>query len=161
MLHIPDQTDLDILRLLQHNAHLSYREIAIITHKSPSIVSDRIKRLKKEGYIKQIVAVLNDKILNRWLFIFSFVRLNTYDQNLMLIFEKDVVKFNEVIETYHIAGEYDYLLKVQVNNMDGYNDFIIECLSTFSQIKSMSTLFVMKELKRDHEYPLTGKNLSP
>ena len=69
----------------------------------------------------------------------------------MLIFEKNVVKFNEVIETYHIAGEYDFLLKVQVNNMDGYNDFIIECLSTFSQIKSMSTLFVMKELKRDHE----------
>jgi Lrp/AsnC family leucine-responsive transcriptional regulator len=88
-----DATDIDILNLLQKNAELTNKEISFSLRKSIATVHERIKRLKEQGYIDRIVAILNSKKIDKSLIAFSQVLLNGHAADTLLKFENEVVKF--------------------------------------------------------------------
>ena len=69
-------------------------------------------------------------------------------------FEKAVVKLAEVMECYHMTGSYDYLLKIVVNDMNAYHDFILNKLAKLSNIGTVQSSFIMTEVKFDTAYPI-------
>lgn len=154
MLRTLDQVDLRILDLLQHNARIGNKEIALSIGMSTSRVFERVKRLNNQGFIRQYVAVLDHKLIGNALLVYAFIRLKEHSKNLLLRFENEISLLEEVMECYHMSGQCDFLLKVVVSDIDGYNNFVVNQLASFNEIKTVSSLFVMKELKVENTYPL-------
>jgi Lrp/AsnC family transcriptional regulator, leucine-responsive regulatory protein len=149
-----DPDDLRILELLQYDARLTNKEIADKIGKSVSPVYERIKKLQEDGFIKKFAAILDNKLIGRSLIAYTNVHLKEHSQSGMLAFQRQVGSFDEVMECYHMTGEYDFLLKVAVANMDAYYDFIIQRLSKLPNVGTVQSFFVLHEAKKHTAYPL-------
>ena len=62
-------------------------------------------------------------------------------------FEKEVLKLKEVSECYHVSGDYDYIIKIHVKDMDAYREFIVNKLTALDYIGSTHSTFIIGELK--------------
>ena len=142
-----DALDLSILKLLQKNSKLTNK--ALSTHLSLSVtaVYERIKKLEKTGIIKGYVALLSKEKLEQSFVAFCHVKLNQHTQDNVKQFEKEVIKIDEVLECYHLSGDYDYLLKVHVKDMESYRNFMIEKLTNLNHIGSTHSMFMINEVK--------------
>lgn len=148
-----DATDIEILRLLQTDAELTNKEISFKLHKSIATIHERIRRLKEQGYIKRIVAVLDRKKINKSLIAFSQVLLNDHAANTLSAFEQEVVKFPEVMECFQMTGTFDFILRIATTDMDAYHLFYRK-LATLPNITTVQSFFVLSETKSDTAYPL-------
>jgi Lrp/AsnC family transcriptional regulator, leucine-responsive regulatory protein len=157
MLRALDQDDLRILQLLQYDARLTNKEIADKIGKSVSPVYERIKKLQADGFIKRFAAILDNKLIGRSLVAYTNVHLKEHSQSGMLAFERQVGQFDEVMECYHMTGEYDFLLKVAVVDMEAYYAFIIERLSKLPNVSTVQSFFVLHEAKKHTAYPLSTR----
>ena len=142
-----DVLDLSILKLLQKNSKLTNK--ALSTHLSLSVtaVYERIKKLEKTGIIKGYVALLSKEKLDQSFVAFCHVKLIQHTQDNVKQFEKEVIKIDEVLECYHLSGDYDYLLKVHVKDMESYRNFMIEKLTNLNHIGSTHSMFMINEVK--------------
>jgi Lrp/AsnC family leucine-responsive transcriptional regulator len=69
--------------------------------------------------------------------------------------EEEILKFDEVLECYHITGKYDFLLKIAVEDMEAYHQFTFNQLAQLSDIDNVHTVFVMNDIKYTTAYALT------
>jgi len=145
-----DAVDLQILRALQENARLTTKELAARVNLSTTPVFERMKRLERNGYIKQYVAVLDAEKLGRGFTVFCSVKLKQMSRSIAQDFISVVKDIPQVAECYNMSGEYDYLLKIQAPDMKYYNEFIINVLGTIDSIGSILSSFVMNEIKNTH-----------
>ena len=145
-----DNTDLQILRCLQEDARQTTKELAAKVNLSTTPVFERLKRLEREGYIKQYVAVLDAEKLDLGFEVFCSVKLKQMTRDVARDFTRMIRQIPQVAECYNISGEYDYLLKIRARNMKQYNDFIINTLGTLDSIGSIQSSFVMDEIKHSH-----------
>lgn len=142
-----DPTDMRILNLLQENAQLTNKEIAAQLGLSTTPVFERIKRLEEDGIISQYVALVNRQKLDYALLAFCNVSLKEHARDYLKQFENEVRSLREVIECYHVAGMFDYLLKVVIKDMNAYQDFIVNKLAALDNIGNVQSSFVMTEIK--------------
>lgn len=150
----PDAIDLCILDLLQENAKWTNKEIAASLGMSITPVYERIKRLEQEGYIERYVTILNREKLGRRLVAYCNVSLKEHSKPLIQQFEKEVQSLEEVQECFHVAGQFDYLLKVITANMDSYQDFIVNRLAALDNIRQVQSSFILTEVKKSWKMPL-------
>lgn len=150
-----DSTDISILQLLQHDARLTNKEIADKLGKTVTPVYERIKWLEQEGYIQRYVAVLDKNKIDKNLVAFTNVQLKEHSHAMLKVFEKDIVKFEEVMECYHMTGLYDYLLKIVVKDMNEYQGFIVNKLAKLPNIGTVQSSFIMTEVKYGTAYTLS------
>ncbi|MDB5157298.1 MAG: Lrp/AsnC family transcriptional regulator [Mucilaginibacter sp.] len=149
-----DPTDIAILKLLQKDALLTNKEIAHQIHKSIATIHERIRRLKDQGYIKRVVAILDRKRIDKNLIAFSQVLLNGHAAGTLNAFEQEVTKFPEVMECLQMTGTFDFLLRIATSDMDAYHDFYRNKLATLPNITTVQSFFVLSEAKSDTAYPL-------
>jgi Lrp/AsnC family leucine-responsive transcriptional regulator len=149
-----DETDLQILAILQKDASLTHREISGQLHKSVAAVHERTKRLKQQGVIKKVVAILDRKKINKSLIAFSHVLLHDHTATTLAGFEQEVVKFPEVMECFQMTGTFDFLLRIATSDMDAYHDFYRNKLATLPNISTVQSFFALSETKSDTAYPL-------
>jgi Lrp/AsnC family transcriptional regulator, leucine-responsive regulatory protein len=149
-----DKLDVDILRLLQANAHYTNKEIAARLRLTITPVFERIKRLESQGYIKQYVALLDKEKIGKALTAFCNVSLRHHTKENVEQFEREIQQFSEVQECYHVAGASDFLLKISVKNMAEYHDFIRNKLSTIENIGNLNSAFVLNEIKYTLAYDI-------
>ncbi|MEZ4772719.1 MAG: Lrp/AsnC family transcriptional regulator [Bacteroidia bacterium] len=142
-----DHIDRSILRLLQKDAKMTTKELASQLSLTATPVFERVKRLEKDGYIKGYRAVLDRHKLNLPLVVFCNVELEKHREEFLARFEQDVQSLPEVVECYHIAGHYDYLLKVVVKDMEVYQHFVTRKLAALENIGKVQSSFVMTEVK--------------
>lgn len=142
-----DPIDLRILDLLQSDAKLTNKEVAAQLSMSTTPVYERIKKLEEKGYISRYVALVDRKKLGFPLVAFCNVSLKEHSNKYLQIFEREVLSLDEVIECYHIAGAFDYLLKVLAQDMGTYQDFIVNKLAKLENIGNVQSSFVMTEVK--------------
>jgi Lrp/AsnC family leucine-responsive transcriptional regulator len=145
-----DSTDIDILRCLQQNARLTTKELAARVHLSTTPVFERLKRLERNGFIKQYVAVLDAEKLHMGFVIFCSVKLKQMNREVARTFVSVIKDIPQVAECYNVSGEYDYLLKIHAPDMKYYNEFILNVLGTIDSIGSILSTFVMDEIKNTH-----------
>lgn len=148
-----DDVDLQILRLLQHDAALSIAEISESVHLSQNACWRRIKRLEDDGVIRKRVALLDAQRLGVGVTVFVSVRAAEHTEKWLDGFTAAVRAIPEVIEFYRMAGEVDYLLKVQVADIAAY-DRVYKTLIRSAKLMDVSAAFAMEELKRTTELPL-------
>ena len=145
-----DKVDLQILRTLQENARLTTKELAAQVSLSSTPVFERLKRLEREGYIKEYIAVLDADKLNQGFVVFCNVKLRRMNKDIAMEFTRIIQNIPEVTECYNISGSYDYLLKIHAPNMKYYQEFIINVLGTIDSLGSLESMFVMDEVKHDY-----------
>lgn len=146
-----DQKDLAILRLLQENAKMTVREIAASVHLSATPVHERIKRMEDAGVIKQYVTLVDHTKVKKGLMVICYVSLKEHNKKTGARFIKTIHELNEVTECYNISGEFDFMLKVIVENMDAYYDFHVNKLSQVENMGHLQSIFVMGILKQTHQ----------
>lgn len=149
-----DDNDLAILRILQDNADLTTKELAAKVHLSPTPVFERIKRLRANGYIKKIAAVLDAEKLNCSFVAFCYIKLKQHTFENAARFMNAVQTMDEVGECYNISGDYDFLLKIYVSSMKEYQKFVLRILGELDCIGSLNSSFVMGEVKNSYAVPV-------
>ena len=145
-----DDKDREILRALQQNARLTTKELASKVHLSTTPVYERVKRLEREGYIKQYATILDDAKLNMGFTVFCSVKLRQLNAECANTFTEMVRAIPEVTECYNISGSFDYLLRIQSPDMQYYQRFLLDVLGRHDNIASLESTFVMEEIK--HHY---------
>ena len=119
-----DNIDSRILHVLQRDGRISNLKLAEQVNRSPSAVLERVKRLKREGYILGYQARLSREKLGIEVLAFVEVQLERMDQELMARFEAAVRERPAIIECHMIAGTFDYLLKVLVSDMHACRELV-------------------------------------
>jgi Lrp/AsnC family transcriptional regulator, cysteine-sensing transcriptional activator len=148
-----DPTDLKILDLLQTDASQSIAEIADRVHLSQNACWRRIKQLEEEGIIRKRVALLDPEKLGVGVTVFVTVRAAEHTEKWLEIFAAAVRKMPEVVEFYRIAGDVDYLLKLQVADIAAY-DRAYKALIRSARLSDVSASFAMEEMKHSTAIPL-------
>ncbi len=77
------------------------------------------------------------------------IKLIQHTKDYLEKFEKSVQQLSEVTECLHITGDYDYLLKIHVEDMDAYREFMVTKLTTLPYIGSTHSSFVISEIKNE------------
>jgi len=142
-----DTIDKQILALLQENAKINIKEIALKVDLTATPTYDRIKRLEKSGVIKGYVVELDKEKVGLDLVVFCQVTLQVHSKTLITQFENAVAKMPEIIGCYHIAGNFDYLLKIVTPNIKSYQLFLKNKLSVLEPVATVQSNFVMSSVK--------------
>lgn len=145
-----DPKDLAILKLLQHNARITVKEISDKIHLSTTPVYERIKRMEEAGVIKQYATLVDHVKVKKNLMVICYVSLKQHSKTAGAKFIKAINEMNEVIECYNISGEFDFMLKVIVENMDAYYDFHVNRLGEIENIGNVQSTFIMGIIKQTH-----------
>lgn len=142
-----DKTDQKLLELLQTDSKQTNKELSSKLDLSVTAVYERIKKLERSGVIHKYVALVKKEKVNKGFVAFCHVKLIQHSQEYVVKFEKEVTNLPEVLECYHISGDYDYLLKVLVKNMEAFREFMVEKLTTINHIGSTHSMFMISEVK--------------
>lgn len=142
-----DAIDQKILVLLSSNAKMGNKEIAAEIGLTVTPTFERIKRLERIGVIEGYTTKLNKKSIGKGLHVICQVSLKAHNLDLLEGFENEVVHLHEVSACYHIAGDYDYLLSIEVRDMDEYQLFLKQKLASIPNIANVQSSFVMSTLK--------------
>ncbi len=145
-----DEKDMDILRALQENARLTNKELATKVHLSTTPTYERVKRLERQGFIKQYATILDAAKLNKGFAVFCSIKLRRLNSEMALAFTEMVKEIPEVTECYNISGSFDYLLRIQSPDMRYYQQFLLNVIGRHENIATIESTFVMEEVK--HEY---------
>ena len=142
-----DKKDQDILKLLQQDSKLTHKQISLKVDLSVTAVYERIKRLEREGVISKYVALVNPEKVEKAFMVFCQIKLIQHTKSYLTRFEKEVTSLPEVLECFHISGEYDYILKVMVKDMEAYREFMVTKLTTLDHIGSTQSTFTIEKVK--------------
>ena len=149
-----DTTDKKLLALLQKDSKTTNKELSIKLGLSVTAVYERIKKLEREKVISKYVALLDRAKIEKSFVVFSHLKLIQHSKEFLTTFEKEVVKLDEVSECYHVSGDYDYILKISVKNMEEYREFMVTKLTTLQHIGSTHSTFMIGEVKNTTAYSL-------
>lgn len=142
-----DDLDLKLLGLLQENSKQTNKALALHLGLSVTAVFERIKKLEKNGVIKNYTALIDKSKVSKGFVAFCHVKLVQHTQDYVVKFEREVIRLNEVLECYHISGDYDYILKVLVKDVNEFRDFMVRKLTKIDHIGSTHSMFVISEVK--------------
>ena len=152
-----DDKDILILKTLQENADLTNRQLAAKVHLSPTPVYERVRRLREEGYIKRISAILDVEKLNCSFVAFCYIKMKQHTFENATKFMDAVQHLDEVGECYNISGDFDFMMKVYVSSMKEYQQFVLRILGDLDCIGGLSSSFVMGEVKSTHCIPVKNR----
>lgn len=144
---LPDSIDRKLIKLLQENSKQTNKELSFQLNLSVTAVYERIKKLEKTGIINRYVALVNKEKVEKGFVVFCQIKLVQHTKEYLTKFEKEVMTLHEVMECYHISGEYDYLLKILVKDMAAFREFMVTKLTTLQHIGSTQSSFSINEVK--------------
>lgn len=149
-----DRTDVEILRTLQNDAKLTVKELADRVHLSASPTFERQRRLEKEGYIERYVAKVNPRKLGNSIIVFCNITLKQHSGRLSEEFMDAVRGIEEITECYNTSGDFDFMIKIYVRDMEHYQDFVLHKLGAIDSIGSLHSVFVIGEVKSGQAIPI-------
>ncbi|MFM8242537.1 MAG: Lrp/AsnC family transcriptional regulator [Crocinitomicaceae bacterium] len=138
-----DEIDDMLLQKLSTNARQTVKELAHKVGLSITPTFERIKRLERLGIIKGYTVVINKKLVNKGLRVLCQVSLKEHNEKQIQLFESEVQSLVEVSECLHIAGNFDYLLSVEIKDMEEYEKFLKQKLARLSNISQVQSSFVL------------------
>jgi len=148
-----DALDRKLLVLLQRDATLTIAELGERVGLSATPCWKRVKRLEDEGYIERRVALVNRAKAGLPVTVFVSIRTNQHDEAWLAEFAKATSGLPEIVELYRMSGDVDYLMKVIVADIDGYDRFYKQLIKAV-KLNDVSSTFAMEQIKYSTEVPL-------
>jgi Lrp/AsnC family transcriptional regulator len=148
-----DVTDLKILAILQEDASIPVAEIASRVNLSQTPCWRRIQRLEEAGVIQKRVALLDPRAIGLGLTIFVEIESSDHSKDWLDRFAGIVSVMPEVMDVYRMAGDVDYLLRIEVADMAAYDEFYQKLIASIP-LKNVTSRFAMERVKATTAYPL-------
>lgn len=152
--HQLDKIDRNIVRILQRDARTSFTALAKQVGLSTTPCKERVRRLERDGVIQHYQAVLDPRALDRGLVVFVQIRLNRTSQDIFEEFTARALDLPEVQECYLVSGNFDYLLKARVADMNAYRILLGETLLTLPGVLESTSYVVMEQVKESLMLPV-------
>ena len=149
-----DRIDRNIVRLLQRDARMAHTDLARRVGLSTTPCKERVRRLEREGVIQHYQAVLDPAALDRALVVFVQIRLNRTSQDIFEQFTAAALDLPEVQECYLVSGNFDYLIKARVADMNAYRVLLGETLLTLPGVQESTSYVVMEQVKESLMLPV-------
>jgi Lrp/AsnC family transcriptional regulator, cysteine-sensing transcriptional activator len=148
-----DAIDRKILAVLQKDASLSVAEIGNQVGLSSTPCWKRIQRLEADGVIQRRVAIVDQDRLGLGVTVFVSVETGDHSEEWLKRFADVVSGLPEVMEFYRMAGDVDYMLRVVVPDIPGYDAFYKRLIATVP-LKNVTSRFAMEKIKSTTELPI-------
>ena len=148
-----DAIDRKILAVLQQDASHSIAEIGSLVGLSSTPCWKRIQRLEAEGVISKRVALVDQDKVGLGVTVFVSIETGDHSPEWLNRFAKDVGAMPEVMEFYRMAGDVDYMLRVVVKDIAGYDEFYKRLIAAIP-LKNVTSRFAMEKIKSTTELPI-------
>ena len=148
-----DRIDKNILHWLQRDASLSVAELAEKVGLSSTPCWRRVQQLEKAGIITRRVALVDPRKINLGITAFVRVRTNRHDSDWLETFAQAAERIPEIVEVHRLSGDIDYLLRIVVPDIAGYDKVYKELISS-ADFADVSANFAMEEIKSTTALPL-------
>ncbi len=145
-----DRIDRRLLALLQQDGRASVSRLAREVHLTVTPTLERIRRLEAHGFIHGYFAHLNARRLGLTLLAYIEVSLDRTTPEAFERFKEMVKAHDEIMECHMVAGGFDYLLKVRVQDMASYRTLLGEHIAAVRGVQQTHSYFVMEEVKSTH-----------
>jgi Lrp/AsnC family leucine-responsive transcriptional regulator len=142
-----DSTDKKLINLLQNDSKQTTKQLSLQLNLSVTAVYERIKKLENQNVIEKYVAIINKNKIEKSFLVFCHIKLVQHTREYVTTFEREILKLTEVSECFHISGDYDYILKIYVKNMDEYRNFMVTKLTAIKYIGSTHSIFTIEQVK--------------
>ncbi len=142
-----DKIDRRILNLLQHNARISMTELAEHVGLSTTPITERVKKMEREGIIEGYFTRINPQAIGQDLLVFVEIKLASKSGDIFDEFRRAVIKVPEILECHLVSGEYDYLIKARLNDMSEYRNMLGAILLQLPAARESRSYVVMEEIK--------------
>lgn len=143
-----DRIDRKILNILQKNNKITNLELADLVNLSPPPCLRRVHRMRDLGIIRD-VAIIDPFKAGLTLTIFVSITLELQREELLDAFEKKMQQHDEVKQCYFVSGDIDYILVVQMEDMNHYHEFSRRVFSSEENIRSYRSVFCLNRVKYD------------
>ncbi len=149
-----DATDRRILAALQKAGRMTNAELSERVNLSPSACHRRVQRLEAEGYIRDYVALLDERLMGRTTTVFVEITLSGQADEVLEAFEKGVKKIPDVLECHLMAGTADYLLKVVAQDTEDFARIHRQHLARLPGVAQMHSSFALRTVFRTTAIPV-------
>jgi len=149
-----DEVDVQLLSLLQQDGRITNADLAKKVGLSPPSVLQRVRVLEKAGLIKGYFGLLDPEKLGLRITALAMISLSLHQEQPIERFRRSINEIPEVLECYHVSGEFDFLLKIVVKDIRAYEMLIRERLSKIKGIQQIKTSFVLATTKHTTQIPL-------
>lgn len=142
-----DIIDKKLINLLQNDSKQTTKQLSLQLNLSVTAVYERIKKLEKEKIIDKYVAIINKHKIEKSFLVFCHIKLIQHSKEYVTTFEREISELEEVSECFHVSGDYDYILKIYVKDMNEYRNFMVTKLTAIKYIGSTHSTFAIEEVK--------------
>ncbi len=150
-----DEVDVQILALLQGDGRITNADLAKRVGLSPPSVLQRVRSLEKAGLVRGYFALLDHERLGLRITALAMISLSLHQEQPIERFRKAIQDIPEILECYHVSGEYDFLLKIVVKDIRAYEQLVREKLSKIKGIGQIRSSFVLATPKYTTQIPLS------
>lgn len=149
-----DRTDRKILNCLQENGRISNVALARQVNLTPTPCMERVRRLERDGYIRGYAALLEPGLVDAGLLVFVEIDLLRTSPDTFRDFRREAKKLPELLECHLVSGNFDYLLKARVRDMQEYRTLLGEKILALPGVSDSRSYVVMEEVKESTYIPL-------
>ena len=149
-----DALDIKLLKALQKDGRMSNADLAESVALSPSACHRRVQRLEKDGVIRNYVALLNPRAVDRRATVFVEITLKGQADEILEAFERQVALIPDVLECHLMAGAADYLLKVVAQDTDDFARIHKKYLARLPGVAQMQSSFALRTVFKTTALPL-------
>lgn len=142
-----DTIDKKLINLLQQDSKQTTKQLSLQLNLSVTAVYERVKKLENQKVIEKYVAIVNKNKIEKAFLVFCHIKLMQHSKEYLNTFEYEILKLEEVSECFHVSGDYDYILKVYVKDMDAYRNFVVTKLTAIKHIGSTHSTFAIEQVK--------------
>ena len=150
-----DALDIKLLKALQKDGRMSNADLAESVALSPSACHRRVQRLEKDGVIRNYVALLNPRAVDRRATVFVEITLKGQADEILEAFERQVALIPDVLECHLMAGAADYLLKVVAQDTDDFARIHKQYLARLPGVAQMQSSFALRTVFKTTALPLS------
>ena len=143
----PDKVDLQLMRLLQENGRRSNADLAEAVGVSPATCHRRTQALFDDGLITAVTARIAPEAVDLGALVMVSVVLDRSTPESFAAFEEAVSDMTELLDCHLVAGEFDFLLKLRVRDLEDFNAMHSKMLIALPGVRQVRTFFVLKEIK--------------
>ena len=154
-----DRTDRRILGELQEDGRISNVALARKVNLTPTPCLERVKRLERDGFIKGYTAILNPELVDASLLVFAEISLTHTARDVFREFRREARKLPEVLDCHLVSGNFDYLIKARVREMQEYRAFLAEKILALPGVNGSRSYVVMEEVKESTKLPVDRSTL--
>lgn len=142
-----DRIDEKILRALSANGRISNVELSEQVGLSPSACLRRVQEMERSGVISGYRAQINPAAVGRGFVAYATIGLSDHSKKSQLGFEAAVADAPEVVECHNTTGAFEYLLRIEVADLNAYKAFHTDVLGTVTEVSMITTYVVMESSK--------------